>query len=349
MTFGVKAANAVNVTPLNPEYALSDMTIRRGDFAVKLADGSILAFEFQSSAEDFDVFRFFIYGAETVRRNSDKNIFARVRVIAVYSANVTGSPLRRFPSEAPEDSKFMGLMVEQILLRKLFYMAEFVKKHRAKIEAWEPEMGDFILPEVDIAKMILATQAGIEKESFEELSDVFLNLAIKLSRITKNYDIVMMVLIGCHARGGPLAKKASQIIEKEKKNMDPGFIDFADMITDGNYSLLQKERETLVAENETLAAESKSKDGTIETLAAENEDMRKTSAVRARRAVLALRADNKGVEEISEILSLSLAEVGQILDSVGGNKKPPRRRPGRGHRISREAVAAFSGPSGPGE
>ncbi|MDR1166963.1 MAG: hypothetical protein LBO66_14045 [Deltaproteobacteria bacterium] len=112
-------------------------------------------------------------------------------------------------------------------------------------------------------------------------------------------------------------------------------IDFVDMITDGHYSFLLKEREALTAEikaktaeKEALTAESEAKTAKKEALTAESEALRRTTAILAQRAVLALRDGNKSVEKISEILGLSLAEVGQILDSVGKEKKRLRLVPG---------------------
>ncbi|MDR1166757.1 MAG: hypothetical protein LBO66_12980, partial [Deltaproteobacteria bacterium] len=72
----------------------------------------------------------------------------------------------------------------------------------------------------------------------------------------------------------------------------------ADYLVDGKISLLQKEKETLASKNETLASEN-------ETLASENEGMRRTIDV------LAQRAGDKSVEEISEILKISASEVNQ--------------------------------------
>jgi predicted HTH domain antitoxin len=103
----------------------------------------------------------------------------------------------------------------------------------------------------------------------------------------------------------------------------------ADIVTDGKFSFLQKENETLSAENkskdgtietlsaenETLSEENKSKDGTIETLVTEREDMRRTINV------LALLAENKSVGEISEILEISPSEVAKILERVDKDKK----------------------------
>jgi predicted HTH domain antitoxin len=82
----------------------------------------------------------------------------------------------------------------------------------------------------------------------------------------------------------------------------------ADIVTDGKFSFLQKE-------NETLSAENKSKDGTIETLVTEREDLRRTINV------LALLAENKSVGEISELLEISPSEVAQILERVERDKK----------------------------
>ncbi|MDR1165818.1 MAG: hypothetical protein LBO66_08100 [Deltaproteobacteria bacterium] len=132
-------------------------------------------------------------------------------------------------------------------------------------------------------------------------------MARKLSQITGNGDIIAMALLCAMARRVIFTEDEKKQYWEDLQNMKLDNVYFADMVTGGQFSFLQKEFETLSAEN-------KSKDGTIE-------DMRRTIDVLAQRAVLALRADNKSVGEISEILEISSSEVTKILERVESDKK----------------------------
>ncbi|MDR1164864.1 MAG: hypothetical protein LBO66_03155, partial [Deltaproteobacteria bacterium] len=143
------------------------------------------------------------------------------------------------------------------------------------------------------------------------------------------------------ARGFVLSLEASEKYEKELVKMDPNIVLMMDRMTDGKFSETHAKYKALVRENKAkdkaLREAAKAKDKAIrEEAKAKDKALReaakalkeaakdKETAMKVKEetarfkkdAILALRADNKSVEEISAKLKISLAEVGQILDNA---------------------------------
>ncbi|MDR1164862.1 MAG: hypothetical protein LBO66_03145 [Deltaproteobacteria bacterium] len=124
--------------------------------------------------------------------------------------------------------------------------------------------------------------------------------------------------------------------------MDPNIVLMMDRMTDGKFSEIHAKYKALVRKNKAIREEIKAKDKALKEVAktkakvlkevakAKDKALReeakaKDKALKAKDsenarlkkdAILALRADNKSVEEISAKLKLSLADVGQILDNA---------------------------------
>ncbi|MDR1165762.1 MAG: hypothetical protein LBO66_07800 [Deltaproteobacteria bacterium] len=302
------------------------------DSLIKLSDGSFLNIEFQSTVKHSDLHRFLCYAAEVIKDLSPADGDAEVRTIIVYSPNVKKLPVGSVPRKLNKNAPYLWHVFEQILLVARSFMAEFVEKFWpiiADLEAGAPVPA---LTEPDLAKFYFAPMGKIDDENPGPLAYKFLYLAFKLWRITGNEDIMIMALNGYMARGAPLAAIAIKFWE-EFIMMNGTGATIVDMLTDGQFTHLMKEietlsaeKETLSAEKETLSAEKKTLSAEKETLSAEKETLsaeKETLTVIAQRAILAMSAESKSVVEISELLNISPSEVSNILESAGGDQKRP--------------------------
>jgi hypothetical protein len=271
---------------------------------IELNDGGFLILEFQSTAKPSDLPRFFLYGALVAEDYSTNDADAKIRLIIVYSPDVNKLPARRFPRELDENANFFRLVFERILLVARNYMAEFVEKFWPIIADLEAGAPIPALTELDLAKFYFAPMGKIDDKNPGPLAYKFLSPGVQTLANTGDADIMRMAFNGYMARGAPLAAIAIKFWE-EFAMMNGTDVKVVDTLTDGQYSRLMKENETLSEENETLSSE-------IETL-----------TVLAQRAVLAMSAENKSVVEISELLNIFPSEVSKILESAEADQKRP--------------------------
>ncbi|MDR1164976.1 MAG: hypothetical protein LBO66_03730 [Deltaproteobacteria bacterium] len=274
------------------------------DSLIKLSDGSFLNIQFQSTRNSPISIGSLVYAALAIRDLSPAGGDAEVRTIIVYSTDVKKLPAGSVPRELNKNAQYLWRVFEQILLVARSYMAEFVEKFWliiADLEAGAPVPA---LSELDLAMFYFAPMGKIDDKNPGPLAYKFLSPGVQALANTGDSDIMRMAFNGYMARGAPLAAIAKKFKE-EFAMMNGTDVKVVDMLTDGQFSRLMKEKETLSAEKETLSAE------------------KETLAVIAQRAILAMSAENKSVVEISELLNISPSEVSNILESAGGDQKRP--------------------------
>jgi predicted HTH domain antitoxin len=319
------------------------LSIKRPDCVLRLDDGSILIIEFQSAAKDSDLFRFYSYGAAMTLQHTEEYPCDRVRILVVFASEVTKRLPSRYPNESAKDRDCVGSDIKYVYLGEENGLDEHPEKLWPIIKDWKPGMPAPALPRYGVGDVFFAMMGGTKNKDLDSQVRIFLAMARKLSQITENADIIGVASFCALARRVPLTQEEKNQCREDFRNMKLDEVFVADIVTDGKFSFLQKENETLSAENkskdgaietlfaenkskdgtietlsaekETLSAENKSKDGTIETLVTEREDLRRTINV------LALLAENKSVGEISEILEISPSEVAKILERVERDKK----------------------------
>ncbi|MDR1164848.1 MAG: hypothetical protein LBO66_03075, partial [Deltaproteobacteria bacterium] len=217
-----------------------------------------------------------------------------------------------------------------IFLKEEIDFQRLIREFQARLDAHQPGDGKFSLTAREIVEFLLAPLAMTPRAP-EPLFEDYLELAVKLATKAEDPGLISRAYLATTTRPHALAPETDEKFRRIALMMDPNYYSLADVVTDGQFSAFQvkikameeaakaKDKATKAKEEEAKAREkalreaAKAKEKALREAAkakdAENERL-KTGAV------LALRAKNMGMEEISAELKLSLTDVAKVLDNA---------------------------------
>jgi hypothetical protein len=143
---------------------------------------------------------------------------APVTVTVIYAAGARGRPWDCYPSEKLTGDQSLFFKLNQIYLEDRIDMAKLVQRLNAEIEGREPGAGKFTLSERERAEFFLAPLGKIPRDP-AALFEEYLDLTVKLARMTEDAKIHAIAPLGGRARGFVLSLEASEKYEKELVTM----------------------------------------------------------------------------------------------------------------------------------
>ncbi|MDR1038828.1 MAG: hypothetical protein LBR80_01420 [Deltaproteobacteria bacterium] len=332
---GISSDIAESAVELNTEILRPQMELRRPDIMLQMADGSIHIFEFQSTANDYEILRYLDYTSLAVLKFSTKEKIVPVSITVIYFGGIEKPPRKTLNDANHQGDGYLQLTVNQIFLDKLIDMAKLVKELKDDITKWEKDGGDFPLPPpLKLTELFLAPLGHIKGEPWE-LTGEYLNLGRILSEKTGDMVIFGTMIYSVMTRGNIVTDDTldydMEVFRKMGIKPDDNIVKLADIMLGGKFSFLQESNKTmeesyktmeesyktleekaksLEESNKSLVEATESFGTEIASLNAELDDL-KTSAI------VSMHNDKKSVHEISRTLKLKLSEVARVLRNEG--------------------------------
>ncbi|MDR1036875.1 MAG: hypothetical protein LBT40_09945 [Deltaproteobacteria bacterium] len=287
----------------------NSMGLKRPDLIVELKDCSFLIIEFQSTADNRDIFRFASYhdllAEQLMTRFKRFKLIPPIRVIVVYPATIRFRPSASYPhkdmSRAAQDCS--SFTITQIFLADLLDIEDIVKKVRAALKKWDSK-GALPLSKLELTKWFLASLGKTPDDPLKALEAIeeYLRTGRYMAKKARDPRLLFRTICGVLARRKFAAENI--IFKFMEVLFKMGFSDavFMDAWTNGKYT--QDMEAKAAAEAKFATAEAK-----LAAAEAEKAALRTTVVL----SVLALHDNNKSVEEISSTLKLKKAEVLRIL------------------------------------
>ncbi|MDR1036763.1 MAG: hypothetical protein LBT40_09365 [Deltaproteobacteria bacterium] len=328
---------------LNTEFFGWDMKLSRPDLIVRLNDGSILIIEFQSTANDHDLFRFQRYvmlvAEKILKQTKGLKTIPRIEVIVVYPATIGDHPHPHYPYEAHDARDCVTVTLTQVFLEYLFGMNETADKFQDILDTCDGN-GVLSLSQIEMTEFFLSALGTTPEDHSKalEVTEKYLTVGRNLAEKARDPSILFMTICGVMAHKNIANPATIYKFMEGLLNMNFDDVKFMDGWTGGKYSLainnnklltemnfaLTERNAALVEEKATAVAEFQAEKADWQAekadWQAEKADWQAEKATLASIAVRSLHAENKSTEEISETLNLEEAEVLRILKSNGNGR-----------------------------